>query len=139
MHHLSTTDPLTGCYNRRELIRRLNEEIARADRQEGELSYLCFDIDFFKRVNDTYGHAMGDAVLVNVADAIRSRLRATDCFCRSGGEEFTILLPNCSSEAGRNYAELQRLGVADAVTMPRWHGRAGDHQPRPQHLPPRPG
>ncbi|MCT0225220.1 GGDEF domain-containing protein [Synechococcus sp. CS-1328] len=116
LHHLSTTDPLTGCYNRRELIRRLKEEIARADRQEGELSYLCFDIDFFKRVNDTYGHAMGDAVLVNVADAIRSRLRATDCFCRSGGEEFTILLPNCSSEAGLNYAELQRLGVADTVT-----------------------
>ncbi|MEA5423589.1 GGDEF domain-containing protein [Synechococcus sp. CCY9201] len=117
LHHLSTTDPLTGCYNRRELVRRLEDEIARANRQESELSYLCFDIDYFKRVNDTYGHAMGDAVLLNVADTIRSRLRATDCFCRSGGEEFTILLPNCSSETGRNYAELQRLGVAEAVTI----------------------
>ena len=112
LEQLSTTDPLTGCFNRRELNRRLEEEIQRANRQEGELTYLTFDIDHFKAVNDTYGHPMGDAVLIQIAEVVRSRLRATDCFCRSGGEEFTILLPHCQLAAARSYAELLRLSVA---------------------------
>ncbi|MEB3264636.1 MAG: GGDEF domain-containing protein [Synechococcus sp.] len=116
LQHLSTTDPLTGCFNRRELHRRLEEEILRADRQGAPLSCLCFDIDYFKRVNDTYGHGMGDAVLCTVAEAVRSRLRATDCFCRSGGEEFTILLPLCPTASAISYAELLRQTVALAST-----------------------
>ncbi|MCP9850968.1 GGDEF domain-containing protein [Cyanobium sp. Morenito 9A2] len=113
---LSTTDPLTGCFNRRELMRRLNEEILRVSRQGGDLSFLCFDIDHFKAVNDTYGHPMGDAVLRSLADVVRSRLRASDCFCRSGGEEFALVLPVCDPEAARGYGELLRLSVASHTT-----------------------
>ncbi len=112
LEQLSTTDPLTGCFNRRELNRRLEEEIRRANRLEGDLAYLTFDIDHFKAVNDNYGHPMGDAVLIQIAEVVRSRLRATDCFCRSGGEEFTILLPHCPPAAAQGYAELLRLSVA---------------------------
>ncbi|MFY8149143.1 MAG: GGDEF domain-containing protein [Prochlorococcaceae cyanobacterium] len=113
---LSTTDPLTGCFNRRELHRRLEEEILRANRQSNALSCVCFDIDHFKQVNDTHGHGMGDAVLCTVAEVVRSRLRATDCFCRSGGEEFTILLPLCPEGAALTYAELLRETVAQSST-----------------------
>lgn len=116
LQHLSTTNPLTGCFNRRELHRRLEEEILRAERQVAPLSCLCFDIDHFKRVNDTYGHGMGDAVLGTVAEVVRSRLRATDCFCRCGGEEFTILLPLCPTPSAMSYAELLRQSVALAST-----------------------
>ncbi len=113
---LSTTDPLTGSFNRRELNRRLEAEIQRANRLPGELAFLTFDIDHFKAVNDTYGHPMGDAVLRQIAEVVRSRLRSTDCFCRSGGEEFTILMPMCPLAAAQSYAELLRLSVASLST-----------------------
>ncbi|WP_342129296.1 GGDEF domain-containing protein [Hydrogenophaga sp. OTU3427] len=113
LERLSITDPLTGCFNRRELVRRLDEEIRRAERLNSELAYLAFDIDHFKHVNDVHGHAMGDEVLRSLADVVRGRLRSTDSFFRTGGEEFSVLLPHCSPEAARRYGELLRASVAE--------------------------
>lgn len=110
LEQISITDPLTGCFNRRELERRLAVELRRASRQPTDLSCLQFDIDLFKQVNDAFGHAVGDAVLVGIAAAVRRRLRDTDCFCRSGGEEFTVLLSGCPvAEAAHVAEDLRRL------------------------------
>jgi len=117
LEKLSTTDPLTGCYNRRELQRRLDEEIQRSGRSGTALSCLCIDIDHFKEVNDTYGHPSGDEVLRRVAGSLAGRIRSTDCLCRSGGEEFTMLLICCSAPAAIAMAEQLRLAIA-AIEIP---------------------
>jgi diguanylate cyclase (GGDEF)-like protein len=113
LERLSSTDTLTGCFNRRELYRRLEEEIRRCQVGGDDLACVCFDIDHFKAVNDTYGHPTGDAVLRGVSHLVRSRLRSGDCFCRSGGEEFTLLLTSCPRDDARNVAELLRSSIAD--------------------------
>ena len=113
LERLSSTDTLTGCFNRRELYRRLEEEIRRCHACGDDLACICFDIDHFKAVNDTYGHPTGDAVLRGVSHLVRSRLRSGDCFCRSGGEEFTLLLTSCPRDDARNVAELLRSSIAD--------------------------
>ncbi|MEB3321488.1 MAG: GGDEF domain-containing protein, partial [Synechococcaceae cyanobacterium] len=113
LERLSSTDTLTGCFNRRELYRRLEEEIRRCQVSDDDLACVCFDIDHFKAVNDTYGHPTGDAVLRGVSHLVRSRLRSSDCFCRSGGEEFTLLLTSCPRDDARNVAELLRSSIAD--------------------------
>ena len=106
------TDVLTGWYNRRYLQVRLTEELARARRQDGALTALMLDIDHFKRVNDSYGHAAGDAVLRDLAQLIDGQIRATDVAARYGGEEFVILLPDTDAAAGRLLAERIRSAVA---------------------------
>lgn len=113
LERLSSTDTLTGCFNRRELYRRLEEEIRRCRASGDDLACVCLDIDHFKAVNDTYGHPTGDAVLRGVSHLVRSRLRSGDCFCRSGGEEFTLLLTSCPRDDARNVAELLRSSIAD--------------------------
>jgi len=105
------TDSLTGFYNRTYLERRLNEEISRAARYQQPLSCLFLDIDFFKKVNDTYGHASGDRVLREVANRIQNQLRASDIPTRFGGEEFTLLLPQTGCEEALLLAERIRLAV----------------------------
>ncbi|MFS6827529.1 GGDEF domain-containing protein [Cyanobium sp. ATX-6F1] len=85
LERLTTIDPLTGCFNRRELFRRLNEEILRGKRSGAGICAIAMDIDFFKTVNDTYGHDVGDQVLVALVEVVRSRLRGTDMLCRTGG------------------------------------------------------
>jgi len=117
LEKLSTTDPLTGCFNRRELQRRLDEEIRRSGRSGTPLSCLCIDIDHFKKVNDTHGHPCGDEVLRRVADSLGGRIRSTDCLCRSGGEEFTLLLSCCNADAAHAMAEHLRLAIA-AIEIP---------------------
>jgi diguanylate cyclase (GGDEF)-like protein len=117
LEKLSTTDPLTGCFNRRELQRRLDEEIRRSGRAGTALSCLCIDIDHFKEVNDTFGHPSGDEVLRRVAVSLGGRIRSTDCLCRSGGEEFTLLLSCCNATAAIAMAEQLRLAIA-AVEIP---------------------
>ena len=87
------TDVLTGWNNRRYLQVRLNEELARARRDASNLVCLMLDVDHFKRVNDTWGHAAGDAALRELANRIDSQVRASDVAVRYGGEEFTIILP----------------------------------------------
>ncbi len=105
------TDALTGYYNRTYLERRLNEEISRAARYKQPLSCLFLDIDYFKRVNDTYGHANGDRVLQEVANRVKSQLRGSDIPTRFGGEEFTLLLPQTASEEALQLAERIRKHV----------------------------
>ncbi len=114
---LSTTDPLTGCWNRRELYRRLEEEIRRSRRQGTPLACVALDVDHFKRINDGHGHPAGDLVLQGICASLRRRLRSGDCLCRSGGEEFTLLLPGCPLEAAESLAEELRGSIA-ALRVP---------------------
>ena len=93
LRRLSITDPLTGAFNRRYLLQVMEREISRVQRYARPLSLIMFDIDHFKRINDTFGHEQGDVVLKGVATLVRERLRHSDIFVRWGGEEFMILAP----------------------------------------------
>ncbi len=108
------TDVLTGWHNRRYLHARMKEELARACRDASKLVCMMLDIDHFKRVNDTWGHAAGDSVLRELAQRIDAEVRASDVAARFGGEEFVILLPNTSSVDGQRLAERIRSAVAAA-------------------------
>ncbi|MCL9799517.1 GGDEF domain-containing protein [Pseudomonas sp. AKS31] len=101
---LSVTDSLTGIHNRRYFQERLTTEMARVERGGGELSVIMLDIDHFKRINDQYGHAVGDRVLQAVCERIGHRLRRTDVFCRLGGEEFMVLCPDIDGEHAHTLA-----------------------------------
>jgi len=112
--HLAMTDGLTGIFNRRAFMDRADRELAIAQRNRQPLSLLMFDIDHFKRVNDTYGHAAGDAVLVEISKLVTNRLRKQDTFGRYGGEEFCILLPATSDVGVMVVAEELRRVVESA-------------------------
>jgi two-component system cell cycle response regulator len=107
---LAVTDVLTSLPNRRHLMKRLEEEVARARRFSQPLSVLMMDVDHFKKVNDTWGHAMGDAVLRNMGGFLKAGIRETDLAARYGGEEFTVLLPNTPIEGAVIAAENLRKG-----------------------------
>jgi len=102
---LAALDPLTGLYNRRQFEAVLGAELARSQRYMRPLSLLMIDIDFFKNVNDSFGHEAGDHVLKAFASTIVSAKRDSDIAARIGGEEFAILLPETAKEAGRAFAE----------------------------------
>lgn len=106
------TDVLTGWHNRRYLQVRLHEELARARRDREHLVCLMLDVDHFKRINDTYGHAAGDYVLQEIANRIDVQIRASDVAARYGGEEFVVLLPDTDLSSGRKLAERIRKAVA---------------------------
>jgi diguanylate cyclase (GGDEF)-like protein len=106
------TDVLTGWHNRRYLHVRLNEELARARRDRDQIVCLMLDVDHFKRVNDTYGHAAGDYVLQEMASRIEAQNRASDVAARYGGEEFVVLLPNTDLASGEKMAERIRKAVS---------------------------
>lgn len=109
---LATTDSLTGINNRRNFFALAADEIARSKRYDRPLTVLMFDIDHFKRINDTHGHAVGDAVLKAVAQMCITTLRETDVLGRLGGEEFAILLPEAEDgweQAERLRSTLERL------------------------------
>lgn len=108
---LSTTDPLTGLRNRRSLLERAEQEIARAARHGTPLSLLVLDMDRFKAINDRYGHAEGDRVLVRLADCLRAELRASDVAGRLGGEEFAVVLPEAAASGALEVAERIRRCV----------------------------
>ncbi len=107
----ATLDALTGFYNRRQLEERIKQEISGAKRQKRNLCAIMTDIDFFKSVNDTYGHAVGDLVLKTVSHVIRGQLREYDVAGRYGGEEFVILLPYTKLEEAKMVAERLRSAV----------------------------
>lgn len=105
---LATTDMLTGLYNRNELSKRLIEEVARAKRYDRSLSLLMVDIDGFKRINDREGHVIGDRVLCNLAELLKTGLRICDTAGRWGGDEFYVLLPETPLEGALTAAERLR-------------------------------
>ncbi|MEW5825489.1 MAG: diguanylate cyclase [Candidatus Bipolaricaulota bacterium] len=115
LQRLAALDPLTGVYNRRFGMTRLHEEFDRAVRMNAPLGVLMFDLDHFKQVNDTYGHLVGDRVLVTVAGIAKSVLRDGDVLIRYGGEEFLAVLPAASSEDVRQIAERLRHAVEEAA------------------------
>lgn len=106
------TDVLTGWHNRRYLQVRLHEELARARRDLTHVVCLMLDVDHFKRINDTWGHAAGDAVLQELANRIDAQVRASDVAARYGGEEFVVLMPDTDIASGVLLAERIRKAVA---------------------------
>jgi diguanylate cyclase (GGDEF)-like protein len=115
LRRLSNTDGLTALYNRRHLDESLQKELDRAHRYHLPLSVLMFDIDHFKKFNDTYGHEQGDRVLQAVARTLRGALRNQDAPCRYGGEEFVAILPNTSKAGAYSLAERLRKDVERMV------------------------
>ncbi|QSX32279.1 GGDEF domain-containing protein [Shewanella avicenniae] len=113
MRLLATQDPLTGVYNRGFGAKRLNEEFQRAVRGDSPLGVILFDIDDFKVINDTYGHLIGDRVLIGVVKSVRSVLREGDILTRYGGEEFLVVLPGASSVDVAQMGERIRHAVKD--------------------------
>jgi diguanylate cyclase (GGDEF)-like protein len=98
-------DPLTGLYNRRFLYETMGRELARAQREKYPISFMMMDIDRFKQVNDTYGHAAGDKVLVALASLLQTHTRLGDIACRYGGEEFLVVMPQVSEADAKRRAE----------------------------------
>ncbi len=113
IHDLAVHDALTGIYNRHGVNELLNQKIEEFKRVKNKLSVVFFDIDFFKRVNDTYGHDMGDYVLENIAKLVSLEIRASDIFARWGGEEFILFLPDTSLEEALKVAEKLRKSIEE--------------------------
>ncbi len=112
IHILATTDSLTGIVNRREFVRILGGEVERARRYGTPLSLVMYDLDYFKRVNDSFGHDVGDYALRAVTDQVKDSIRAVDVVARWGGEEFMVMMPQSDIDAAANAAEKLRLAIA---------------------------
>ncbi len=108
---LASRDSLTGLYNHRAFLSMLKEEVTRAERYNHPVSLLMLDIDYFKRVNDTWGHLAGDAVLKGLSDLLMKQARSIDRVCRYGGEEFTVILSETDDTMAMSIAERFRLAV----------------------------
>ena len=113
IEQMAITDPLTGLYNRRYFTLRALEEVERSARLNHVMSIIMLDLDRFKTVNDTYGHAIGDRVLVAASEYIQTELRKIDILARYGGEEFVILLPETGNPAACQVAERICLAAND--------------------------
>jgi diguanylate cyclase (GGDEF)-like protein len=109
------TDPLTGLWNHRAFHERLRTELVRASSAHESVAIVMLDLDDFKRINDIYGHAVGDQVLAELADLLRAAVRQNDDVCRIGGEEFAIILPSGDLEVAVALAErvAERVAIAD--------------------------
>ena len=113
IEELAELDELTGSYNRRCIMRMLDEEIARARRQQAPCSIALIDLDWFKRINDAYGHPTGDEVLRTFAITTFANIRTIDRFGRYGGEEFLLVLPDTPTEGAAQILERLRQIIAD--------------------------
>jgi diguanylate cyclase (GGDEF)-like protein len=118
IYQLATHDPLTELYNRRHFTEMADKEIARAIRHRRPLALCILDVDLFKPVNDRYGHNSGDEVLRRIGALVRQHARGEDLPARIGGEEFALLLPECSLGAATAFAERLREAVAAASFAP---------------------
>jgi len=114
LNYLATRDPLTNCFNRRYLFDALNEHFARQDATHKEFCVLMLDIDHFKRINDTFGHGVGDTVIKAVCDAVKTKIRRGDIIARFGGEEFCILLSEITAERAVQLAEACRMAIENS-------------------------
>jgi diguanylate cyclase (GGDEF)-like protein len=112
LEHQATTDPLTGISNRLKFTEMLEAEIQRSTRYALPLSLIMFDIDYFKKVNDSHGHHVGDRVLREIVALVRDNIRVNDLLARWGGEEFMIMATNTTLENARLFAEGLRLLIA---------------------------
>jgi diguanylate cyclase (GGDEF)-like protein/PAS domain S-box-containing protein len=108
LRNQSIRDGLTGLFNRRYMEETLDREIRRATRSKNSVGVMMIDIDHFKRFNDTFGHAAGDAMLVELGKLFAQNLRGSDIACRYGGEEFTVIMPEAALEATKQKAEAIR-------------------------------
>lgn len=113
IYRMTIVDGLTQIHNKRYLFEALEREIIRARRHERPLSGVMFDIDFFKRINDQFGHLAGDYVLRELADVVQTRIRRDEVFARYGGEEFAILLPETNLAGAVALADSIREKVAE--------------------------
>ena len=113
LENQSIRDSLTGLFNRHFMEISLQRELARAARRKQTLAIYMLDLDNFKKFNDTYGHAAGDLALKTIAEIFRSSVRTEDIACRYGGEEFTIMLPDVTTQVAYQRAESIRRAVAD--------------------------
>ena len=113
----STRDTLTGLFNRRYMEETLERELKRAARNKESVSVLMFDIDHFKKFNDTFGHQAGDTLLREFGEFLMHKIRGHDIACRYGGEEFAVILPGASFENGLKRADALRAGVKELVVQ----------------------
>jgi diguanylate cyclase (GGDEF)-like protein len=111
--YAANRDFLTGAWSRRAFWEMAAREIERARRLQRGLTLLTMDVDHFKRINDTWGHAQGDEVLKDMVLAVERRMRSIDYFGRIGGEEFAVLMPDTALEGARVLAERLRAGIAE--------------------------
>jgi diguanylate cyclase (GGDEF)-like protein len=113
LEQLSVTDGLTGLYNHRHFWNILDKELARVDRYQADLALILVDLDDFKRVNDQFGHSVGDLLLQSIARILRATVRDTDIVARYGGEEFAVLLPETDRGGVESVAEKVRASVEE--------------------------
>jgi diguanylate cyclase (GGDEF)-like protein/PAS domain S-box-containing protein len=113
LEFLSTTDTLTGLPNRRMLVKRLESEIERAKRYKSDLSLILCDLDYFKEINDSFGHNVGDKVLMEIGLILGQHIRTSDIVGRYGGDEFMLILPETSVSGAQDMAERIRQAVED--------------------------
>jgi two-component system, cell cycle response regulator len=121
LYDASVTDALTGAHNREHFDTQLRSELSYARRHKTDVSLAFFDVDHFKKVNDTYGHPVGDAVLVALAETIRKMVRNEDVFARYGGEEFALILRGIDGVGAAAVGERLRERV-EAMRVPSEHG-----------------
>lgn len=117
LEQLARVDALTGLQNRRSLDEALRQEFLRSQRYQAPVALAMVDVDFFKKVNDTYGHAIGDRALQTVAEALRVTSRVQDVVARFGGEEFAIVMPHTDLQGAAFAAERHRAAVARAPAV----------------------
>jgi diguanylate cyclase (GGDEF)-like protein len=116
LEKLAMSDPLTDLYNRRCFFDKAEQEFKRTVRYQHPLVVVMLDLDYFKQVNDTYGHAIGDQILVIVANRLKTNLRNIDIVGRIGGEEFALVLPETTLDGGRQTAERIRQAISESMS-----------------------